>query len=271
MIPTFIKWAGGKRRIIDAIENQLPKIIERYFEPFIGAGAVFFYIKEKYKPRYCLISDINEDLINTYLAVRDKVDLLMYHLRKYKKNHSDEFYYEIREKFNANKIRGVNRAASFIYLNKTCFNGLYRVNSKNEFNVPIGRQDNTEIFNMENLKRASKLLRGVKIKIKDYREIASLTKEGDLVYLDPCYDPLTKKSFANYTPERFNESDRHELYKFIEKLNDKKIKFLLSNNNLEIIRSLYKGYNISKLMVSRPINSVASGRGKIPELLIRNY
>ena len=142
MIPVFLKWAGGKRRIIKEIDNQLPKKVDRYFEPFLGAGSAFFYIKEKYNPQHCCISDTNENLINTYLAVRDNVDLLIRYLNGYQKNNSKDFYYQVRDDFNDNKIKGIKRAAAFIYINKTCFNGLYRVNSKNRFNVPYGGNDN---------------------------------------------------------------------------------------------------------------------------------
>lgn len=271
MISTFLKWAGGKKRVISEIEKQFPDKIDRYFEPFLGAGAVFFYVKEKYNPKYCLISDINKDLIDAYIAVRDNVSLLIKYLQDYKKNNSEDFYYNLRDKFNQGKIRGVNRAAAFIYINKTCFNGLYRVNSKNKFNVPYGKNDNAVIYDKDVLLQASKMLQGVEIKNQDYHEILDKTHKNDLVYLDPCYDPLKRTSFANYTPERFCDADRENLYKFLEELSKKKVKILLSNNDLKEIRKLYKSYTIKEVMVSRPINAVADGRGKIRELLIRNY
>lgn len=271
MIPSFLKWAGGKRRIIEDIEKQLPEKIDRYFEPFLGAGSVFFHIKEKYNPNYCLISDINKDLIDAYIAVRDNVDLLIKYLTGYRKNNSKKFYLETRDKLNSGRIWGVNRSAAFIYINKTCFNGLYRVNSKNEFNVPYGNNKNVLVYDKDNLIKASNLLQGVKIKHQDYRLIEVEIEQGDFVYLDPCYDPIKKTSFANYTPERFTEINRHELYKFITSLNKKNVNVLLSNNDLKEIRDLYKNFDMSEVLVSRPINSIANCRGKITELLIKNY
>jgi DNA adenine methylase len=274
MAPVFLKWAGGKRRIINEIEKELPEKIERYFEPFLGAGAVFFFIKEKYNPEYCLISDINKDLVDAYIAVRDNVVSLMRYLREYKKNNSEDFYYEVREKLNKNKIKGIKRAAAFIYINKTCFNGLYRVNSKNEFNVPYGHKDDVLLFDKDNLKKASQLLQGVEIKCQDYREIEKDVLSGNFVYLDPCYDPIKRTSFASYTPERFTKKNSEDLFTFIKSLTSKEVNVLLSNNDLKDIRDLYNlknGFYATEVMVSRPINSVASDRGKIQELLIRNY
>ena len=138
-IPTFLKWAGGKRRLIEQIDKHLPKKINRYFEPFLGAGSMFFYIKQKYNPKFCMVSDINKDLIETFKAVRDNPLGLINETKKLKKKDSKEFYYKVRMKFNEDKYLGLKRCAAFIYLNKTCFNGLYRVNSKNEFNVPCGK------------------------------------------------------------------------------------------------------------------------------------
>ncbi|OGF25047.1 hypothetical protein A2303_05490 [Candidatus Falkowbacteria bacterium RIFOXYB2_FULL_47_14] len=269
----FLKWAGGKRRILDKIDKELPDKINRYFEPFLGAGAVFFYVKEKYNPKFCLISDINKDLIDAYIAVRDNVGLLMKYLREYREQNSKAFYLGIRDKYNKGRIWGINRSAAFIYINKTCFNGIYRVNSKNEFNVPYGRNKSVSIFEKEYLLKASELLKGVNIVRQDYREIIDKVEEDDLVYLDPCYDPLKKTSFANYTPERFNLSDREKLFKFVESLTVKKTKMILSNNALDEIRRLYKKdkYKIIEIMVSRPINSMTSSRGAIPEFLIKNY
>jgi len=135
-LPTFLKWAGGKRRLIEQIDPYIPRNIRGYFEPFLGGGSMFFYIKQKYNPEFCMLSDINKDLIKTFRAVRDNPKELIKFLRYYKRKNSKKFYYKVRERFNKDRIKGLNRCAAFIYLNKTCFNGLYRVNSKNEFNVP---------------------------------------------------------------------------------------------------------------------------------------
>lgn len=270
-IPTFLKWAGGKRRILNELEGLFPKKIDRYFEPFLGAGAVFFFMKQKYNPKFCMISDINKDLIDTFIAVRDNPTKLISHLKYFKKKHSEKFYYKIREKSNKYKLDDLKRIAAFIYLNKTCFNGLYRVNSKNEFNVPYGKYKNPEIFNEENINFASRLLQGVKIKKQDYRKIKELVKVGDFVYLDPCYDPIKKTSFANYTPKRFCKADRIELARFIKVLRKKRVNIILSNNNLPEIRKIYSDFKIKKILAPRSINADPVGRKKVIELAISNF
>lgn len=267
-IPTFLKWVGGKRQIIDQIAPTFPKKVNRYFEPFLGAGAMFFYVKQKYNPKYCEISDINKDLINTFKTVRDKPKELIKHLKYFRMKNSEENYYFIRKRFNGKKIEGVRRAATFIYLNKTCYNGLYRVNLKGEFNASYGKYKNPLIFNEEDILFASKLLKGVKIRWQDYRKILERVQKGDLIYLDPCYDPIKKCSFAHYTPKRFSEIDRIKLSKFMGRLRDKSVEIRLSNNDLPKIRGIYIDYEIKEIFASRKINSDVSGRGKIRELLI---
>jgi len=270
-IPTFLKWAGGKRRILPLLETHFPKKVNCYFEPFLGGGSVFFYFKKKYNPKLCIISDSNEDLINSYLDVRDNPKLLIKELYKFKKNNSEDFYYSVREKFNKKKYnKRIERSAAFIYLNKTCFNGLYRVNKNNEFNVPFGKSANPGILEEEIIYEASSLLNdNVIIKIQDYKEINKIAKKGDFVYLDPCYDPLKKTSFVQYTPSVFCEQDRLDLFNFIENLKKKKVNFLLSNNDIPEIRKLYKKFNINEIMVARFINSKSNGRQKIKELVIK--
>lgn len=272
-IPTFLKWAGGKRKLISQIDQHLPAKIDRYFEPFLGGGAMFFYIKQKYNPSYSCISDINKDLIDTFLAVKNNPSRLIKHLNYFKLNNSKEFYYETRILFNKSMIKGIKRSAAFIYLNKTCFNGIYRVNSKNEFNVPCGKYDNPEIYQEETIMFASELLKNVDIKCADYKEIVSLTKENDFVYLDPCYDPLKKTSFVSYTPNKFSEDDNEKLAYFVAQLKNKDVNVLLSNNITENVARLYPENQFNKYVVycSRSINSVSSGRGKIQEFLISSY
>jgi DNA adenine methylase len=267
---TFLKWAGGKKRILNELDSSITYDIKRYFEPFLGGGSVFFYIKQKYNPKYCQISDINEDLINTYIAVRDHPTELIRHLSYLKRNNNKSFYYRTRSKFNAKKILGIRRSATFIYLNKTCFNGLYRVNSKNEFNVPYGKYTNPEIYDAKNIRASSKLLQGVNIIHSDYRAITEQIQEGDFIYLDPCYDPIKKTSFTNYTPNKFCELDRIELAKFMNNIKNRGAHAMLSNNDLPEINRIYKegGFKIRIVLVSRPINSNSKDRGKIPELII---
>ena len=270
-IPAFLKWAGGKRRLISNLERYFPKKIDRYFEPFLGAGSMFFHIKQKYNPNHCEISDINKDLINTFIAVRDRPKLLIKHLREFKQNHGKKFYYEVRDKFNHNRFRGVRRCAVFIYLNKTCFNGLYRVNKSGEFNVPLGKYKNPEIFNEETIFAAHSLLRGVVIKHQDYRKILSNIRKNDFVYLDPCYDPIKRTSFVHYTPERFQIKDRIALSQFIWSIKSIGGNALLSNNDIPEIRKIYSEFNIVEIEAPRCINSDADKRGKIVELAISTY
>ena len=270
-IPTFLKWAGGKRRILDSLSVLLPKQVDFYFEPFLGGGSFFFYIKQRYNPKFATISDVNKDLISTYRAVRDCPRKIMVSLKYFKDNNSQDFYYKIRKEFNNKKIKGIKRCAAFIYLNKTCYNGLFRVNSKNEFNVPYGKYKNPEIFNQENILLASKLLKGVKIKCLDYRKIVKYVEKGNFVYLDPCYDPIKKTSFVNYTPKSFSENDRNDLQKFIKDLEAKKANILLSNNDIAEIRKMYFNFNIYEINAPRSISAQSSGRKKIIELAINNY
>lgn len=266
--PTFLKWAGGKRKIIDQVAKSFPKKINSYYEPFLGAGFVFFYVKRNFNPKNITISDINKDLIATFIAVRDQPDLLIKHLKFFKKNNSKEFYYETREKFNKYKYRGIKRAACFIYINKTCFNGLYRVNKQNKFNVPYGNYKNPKIFNEKTIMEASKLLHNVTILCQDYENIKKKVKKNDFVYLDPCYDPLTRTSFVNYTPESFCEDDRNRLAIFIKAVKNKGGVCVLSNNDVPEVRKIYKGFKIRKILAPRFINSIGSQRGVITELVI---
>ena len=269
--PSFVKWAGGKRRLIGKLEPLFPIEIDRYFEPFLGGGAVFFYIKQKYNPKTCVISDINEDLIATYIAVRDRLPLLIRYLAFFKRKNSKNFYYTTRKKFNQKRIRGIKRCAAFIYLNKTCFNGLHRVNTKNEFNVPYAYYSRPEIYSTPALEIASRLLQGVDIRTLDYEEILTEIRSGDFVYLDPCYDPLTKDSFDKYTPKRFSSAERHRLFQFIKKLRERRASILLSNSDSKGLRALYKEYDIAEILAPRVINSNGQQRGQIIELAITNY
>jgi len=272
-LPTFIKWPGGKRRLISQLEKYFPEKFGTYFEPFLGAGAIFFYIRINRAPKKCIISDINKDLIDTYIAVRDNPQLLIKHLVWFKRQHSKNFYYKVRQLFNEHRFKNIKRCAAFIYLNKTCFNGIYRVNKKNEFNVPIGRYKNPEIFNQNTILYASELLQDTIILCQDYREILTLVKKNDFVYLDPCYDPLKKTSFTEYTPDKFSLQDRYDLHQFILSLDKKEAFFLLSNNNILEVKALYKQtaiFSISEITAARCVNGDVKKRGKITELAISN-
>jgi len=272
-MPIFIKWLGGKRRLINQISLYLPDDIDRYFEPFLGSGAMFFYIKQKYDPKYSMLSDINKDLIKTFIFVRDRPKELIKNLEYFDKNNSENFYYNIRTRYNQGIITGIRRAAAFIYLTKTCFNGVYRINKKGEFNVPYGYYKDPEIYNKEEIMFASQLLNGVDIRRQDYTKVLQYVKKDDLIYLDPCYDPLKKTSFVHYTRERFSIHDRTKLYEFIIRATRKGGRIILSNNNIKDIEEMYskKGFNINYVEASRCVSVNPKGRGRIKELLITNY
>jgi DNA adenine methylase len=273
-IPTFLKWVGGKRKLLDKIDENLPEKFNNYYEPFLGGGSVFFYMKQKFSNKNFIISDINEDLINTYKDIRDNPKEIINHLGKLKKLNSKEFYYKVRESFNKKKFAGVKRSAIFIYMNKVCFNGIYRVNLKNEFNVPYGNYNDPEIFNEETILFASKLLQDVKIICQDYEKLKDKIKEDDFVYLDPCYDPIKKTSFANYTPNRFSDEDNDRMSEFVKYLKERKVYFLFSNNLTNNVKRLYpkiEGFIWVKIDSFRSVGSKGNYRGFVPELLIKNY
>jgi len=272
-LPIFLKWAGGKRRILKNLEPLFPERVERYFEPFLGAGSIFFFIKQKYRPRFSLISDANADLIQTYKTVRDAPDRLINFLKYFKKNNSEEFYYKVRKDLNEHAFEDHKRSAAFIYLNKTCYNGLYRVNLKNEFNVPYGRYESPEIYSSEGIMKASELLQGVQIECQDYQAILPSVKKGDFVYLDPCYDPIKRTSFVHYTPDRFSISDRNDLFEFIATAKNRGAKILLSNNNIPEIRKLYTmpKFKIHEIEAFRSVGSKKGSRDKVIELAISSY
>ena len=272
-MPIFIKWLGGKRRLINQISLYLPDDIDRYFEPFLGSGAMFFYIKQKYDPKYSMLSDINKDLIKTFIFVRDRPKELIKNLEYFDKNNSENFYYNVRTRYNQGIITGIRRAAAFIYLTKTCFNGVYRINKKGEFNVPYGYYKDPEIYNKEEIMFASQLLNGVDIRRQDYTKVLQHVKKDDLIYLDPCYDPIKKTSFVHYTRERFSIHDRTKLYEFIIRATRKGGRIILSNNNIKDIEEMYskKGFNINYVEASRCVSVNPKGRGRIKELLITNY
>jgi DNA adenine methylase len=271
-IPTFLKWAGGKRRLLDKLEPFLPEKINAYFEPFLGGGAFFFFVMQKLKPRKAFISDLNENLVETFKSVRDNPAKLIKQLEKFKSQHSETFYYGLRKAFNQHEVKGIARSAAFIYLNKACYSGIYRVNSKNEFNVPYGKYKNTSFFTNEALMRASSLLRNVEIYHSDYRSILPQTASGDFVYLDPCYDPINKTSFVQYTPERFKLEDRIALSEFVNKLDERGVSVLLSNNDIAPVRKMYSHLKIEKLSAPRSLSyRWAHSKGVVSEIAIHNY
>ncbi|ADO46036.1 DNA adenine methylase [Hydrogenobacter thermophilus TK-6] len=264
----FVKWAGGKRQLINLLIDNLPIEYDTYIEPFIGGGALLFEIM----PDRAIINDINEELINAYKVIRDSLTELIESLKQHK--NEEGYYYKVRS-LSPDKLSPVERASRFIYLNKTCFNGLYRENSKGQFNVPFGKYKNPVIVDEENLKLVSDYLNTANVEIynTDYKEICKLAKKGDFVYLDPPYYPLTKTaSFTKYNKHDFTEQDHLELREVFEELDKKGCYVMLSNSNTEFVKELYRGYNILEIEANRFINCKGDKRGKAKvEILVKNY
>ena len=270
-IPTFLKWAGGKSQLIEQYKPFFPKKIERYFEPFLGSGAVFFFIKKTFNPKEVFLSDINEESIITFKVVRDKVEELIRNLKKRKKLHSKEYFYKVRKE-KPQELSGVERASRLIYLNKTCYNGLYRVNAKGEFNVPFGEYKNPSIFDEKVLREASKLLKDINIEVAFFERILDKAKRGDFIYFDPPYFPISKtSSFTSYQKDVFLEKEQRKLAEVFKELDKRGCLLMLSNSDHPLIRKLYDGFNIHKIKARRSISCIGTNRRKINELLIINY
>ena len=290
----FIKWVGGKGQLLSEINKLYPvelgKNINKYAEIFVGGGAVLFDILSKYKLDEVYISDKNLELINTYKSIRDNVDILIKSLKGMEEQYipldnenRKDYYYKKREEYNSLKINSevnnIEKAVLFIFLNKTCFNGLYRVNKKGEFNVPIGTYKKPKICDEENLKNVSMALKKVKIVYADYRESEEFIDNKTFVYIDPPYRPLNiTSSFTSYTENDFSDKEQIELAEYINVLNKKGAKIVISNsdpknNDIDdnFFDKLYKNYNINRVKATRMLNSNASLRGAINELLITNY
>lgn len=300
-VKPFLKWAGGKYKSSKLIEEYLPKSIresksiEHYFEPFIGGGGLFFYlISNNYSIKHAYINDINKELILTYNVVKYDVDSLI----EYLLNLEDEFneldqdnrklyYQRIRKDFNKNldgfdydeySEKHIIRASQVIFMNKTCFNGLFRVNKKGEFNVPMGRYKKPNICDESNLRKVSKVLKKTEINNGDYHYIENLIEDNSLIYFDPPFRPLTKtSSFTSYSNNTFDDTEQEKLAKFYQKISDENRYIILSNSNPKNIdesddffEKLYSEFDIQEIEVPRSINSNATKRGKISELLIIN-
>ncbi len=272
----FIKWVGGKRGLLSQLLEKFPQEFNNYHEPFLGGGAVFFelYSLGKLENKNIFLSDINTELINTYNVVKKSPLELIEKLEEYRIKHSKEFYYSIREldrKKGFKDLSNLERATRFIYLNKTCFNGLYRVNKKGYFNTPIGSYKNPNIADSETLINASKALENVTILHQPFQSILENTNENDFVYFDPPYYPLTTTAnFTSYDSNCFLEEEQFSLFELFEKLHDKKVKVAHSNSDTDFIKNLYQNYDINIVSANRFINSKSSGRGKINEVLIRS-
>ena len=265
----FLKWAGGKSQLLSQYSEYFPTNFNHYFEPFIGGGAVFFHMLGKFDDLTATISDCNYDLINCYEVIRNRPQELIEALRSHK-NDSD-YFYKIRA-IDPQTLSVVERAARLIFLNKTCFNGLYRVNRRGQFNVPFGRYNNPRICDEANIQAVSDALSQVRIIHSAYDKSANLAKAGDFVYFDPPYQPLSATaSFTSYTENSFGLADQQRLSALFSKLSTKGCKVMLSNSDNELVRDLYKEFRIETVKATRAINCKAEKRGQISELLVMNY
>lgn len=273
LVAPFLKWVGGKRQIMPSIVDLLPENIKNlsYIEPFIGGGAVFFHLE----PKDAIINDFNKELMNVYTVIKNNLNELIIDLKKHYNN--ADYFYQIRSLDRTEQFKNltdVQRASRVIFLNKTCFNGLYRVNNAGEFNAPFGRYKNPNIVNEPTLKAVSKYLNSNNIIIKsdDYADALAEVNENCFVYLDPPYHPISGTSnFTGYIQGGWDMFDQVRLRETCDQLNAKGVKFLLSNSSASFIQDQYKNYNITTVKAKRAINSNGAKRGEVSELLIRNY
>lgn len=270
----FVKWAGGKRQIMNELRGFMPKNFKHYYEPFVGGGALLLEIR----PNHACINDSNKDLMSIYKCLRNKkmFKLFFDECKKHEQNHSEEYYYAIRSldrKKSFSKLPLYVKAARCIYLNKACFNGLYRVNAKGYFNVPSGKYAKVNCFDDKNIFALHKFFMKRKpiILCKDFEEAVKTAKKGDFVYFDPPYDVVTEQSFTSYTSGGFGKEEQIRLCKLVKSLSDKGVLVMASNANTEFIREIYSDFNIHVVKAKRMINSKADGRGNVEEVIITNY
>lgn len=262
----FIKWVGGKTQLLSQYQQLFPQSYRNYFEPFVGGGAVFFHLQ----PDRAALSDLNPELINAYICVRDRVEDLIEELEWHQDSHDREHYFKQRQLQNEKIGSPIDRAARFIYLNKTCFNGLYRENKKGEFNVPIGSYKNPAICDRDTLIAASEALQGAAIFNRSFDAIAP--SRGDFVFFDPPYHPISDTAkFSQYTRSAFGPNEQVNLRDFVRELSDRGVKVMLSNSDCPFIRELYSEFNVHTIEASRSLNSDPAKRGKITEVLVANY
>jgi DNA adenine methylase len=263
----FVKWAGGKRFLINELISRLPARFNNYYEPFAGGGALFFAIYQKFTGQ-AYLSDINLDLVFAYRAIQDDPRRLITILKNHAENHTREHYYEVRT---SEPEEAIDRAARFIYLNKTCYNGLYRVNKSGKFNVPLGTQKNSSIVQESNILRCHEALKCAQVEYKEFDKITP--KPGDFAYCDPPYHPTDAVSFTGYTKMNFTERDQERLMEFAISLHRKGVFVMLSNSDTPYINDLYKGepFKISIVNAPRFVNCKADKRNPVREVLITNY
>ena len=265
----FVKWAGGKRQLITQLIQFSPPKFENYYEPFLGGGALFFKLSMLGKIKQAYLNDSSKVLIDAYKTIKEKPIELINELKNSKYKNSQENFLKIRAEQPTNLI---DATARFIYLNKTAFNGLYRVNSNGGFNVPFGKYKNPNILDEKNILSVSRALQKDELTCMDFEQAVSSAKKHDLIYFDPPYQPINKTaSFTNYTKENFTEKDQERLAKLFKVLDRKGCFVMLSNSYAPLILDLYTGFQFHTVKATRMINCKAEGRGKIKELIITNY
>jgi DNA adenine methylase len=276
LVRPFLKWAGGKRQLLPEILKYIPKPTSKhtYYEPFIGGGAVLFELQ----PPIAVINDRNQELINCYVVIKDSLDELIEELSKDKYSNSEISYYQMRDLDRSTKkyakLSAVEKAARIIYLNKTCYNGLFRVNSQGQFNVPFGRYKNPNFLDNAVLMAVNKYLNSNDITLlnQDFAKAVQDTKKGDFVYFDPPYDPVSETaSFTGYDVNGFNRDEQERLKIVFDELDNKGCKVMLSNSCTDFIQDLYKDYQVKIVRATRSINSNALKRGMVNEVLVLNY
>lgn len=272
LVQPVLKWVGGKRQLLPEIEKYIPKNYKTYYEPFIGGGAVLFHLQ----PKSAVVNDVNSELINMYNVIKYDVDALIENLKEHENN--PEYFYSLREvdrnKDEYGKLTNIQRASRVIYLNKTCYNGLFRVNQSGEFNSPFGGYKNPNIVNEATLRAVSNYFNRADVRFvnADFVEALSGITKGSFVYFDPPYDPVSSSaSFTGYDKGGFNRDEQIRLKELCDELNAKGVKFLLSNSSTAFIHELYKDYKIEIVKAKRAINSNGSLRGDVDEVLVRNY
>lgn len=270
----ILKWVGGKRQLLPEIRKFIPKNITTYYEPFIGGGAVLFEIQ----PKKAIVNDVNSELINLYMVVKNDVESLISDLDRHNKNNSADYFYEVRSWDRDiafyNSLTAVQRASRVHYLNKTCYNGLFRVNQAGQFNSPYGRYKNPNIVNEINLKAVNKYFNEANVEFRngDFEDAVKGIRKGAFVYFDPPYDPVSDSAnFTGYAKGGFDRNEQIRLKNLCDKLDERGVKFLLSNSATDFILDLYKDYKVEIIKAKRAINSNGDDRGEVDEVLVRNY
>ncbi len=272
--PIFLKWAGGKRKLMPQYQPFLPSVFGRYFEPFLGSGSFYFHLQ----PERAVLSDVNAELINCWQEVRDHVEALIEQLRLHQDQHCEPYYYRVRSQkvdrqqldLFAQTLNPLERAARFKYLNATCFNGVYRVNRKDQFNIPIGSYAEPAICKPDLLSAASAAIQSVELHVRDFAHVLHDVQPGDFCYFDPPYIPVSQTSnFTSYTADNFTHHDQIRLRDLAVALVDRGVYVLLSNSDCDLVRTLYSGFALHTVTAARSVNSKSDLRGKVAELLIQ--